>query len=223
MICQPPDPQGEEEAGTSDDLVALEDAVIYGDRDALAKLFRLHSPRLRRIINFRLDRRIYGRIDADDVLQEAYLNAEHRTKWLLSDRPVTLFIWLRQIVNQTICDVHRRHLVTRKRSARRDVSIHGGWDTQSTSVSLASHLLDHLTTPSQAALRAEMSQQIDAALGSLSAIDREILALRHFEELSNSEAAQVLGMTSQAASMRYVRALERMRDLVQTIPGLRTS
>jgi RNA polymerase sigma-70 factor, ECF subfamily len=192
----------------------LANRVIYGDKAALAQIFDIYRLRLRRIVNFRLDRRVYGRVDPDDVLQEAYLNAQLRMKSILGDRAETLFIWLRKILNQTLADVHRRHLGTKKRSAARDVSIHGGWSTESTSAALAIHLADSLTSPSQAALRAETAAQIDAALATLSPVDREILALRHFEELSNSEAAHVLGMTSQAASMRYVRALTRLREVV---------
>jgi RNA polymerase sigma-70 factor (ECF subfamily) len=192
----------------------LANRVIYGDKAALAQIFDLYRLRLRRIVNFRLDRRIYGRVDPDDVLQEAYLNAQLRMKSILADRAETLFIWLRKILNQTLCDVHRRHLGTKKRTAKRDVSIHGGWSTESTSAALALHLAGTLTSPSQAALRTEMAAQIDAALATLSPVDREILALRHFEELSNGEAAQVLGMTTQAASMRYVRALTRLREVL---------
>lgn len=203
----------------ADEIAELENGVIHGDTDALARLFDVHRERLRRIVNFRLDRRIYGRIDAEDVLQESYLSAVQRMKWLLRDRPATLFIWLRQIVSQTLTDVHRRHLGAQKRNAGRDLSIHGGWSSESTSISLTFHLLGHLTSPSQAALRSELSEQIDRALGAMSDVDREILALRHFEELTNTEAAQVLNMTVQAASMRYVRAISRLKTVLESIPG----
>jgi RNA polymerase sigma-70 factor, ECF subfamily len=198
----------------SSDLV---NRVIHGDKAALAELFDVQRPRLRRIVNFRLDRRIYGRVGADDVLQEAYLNAANQLPSLLRDHPPTVFIWLRQIVNQTLADVHRRHLGVQKRTAKRDVSIHG--PSASSSEWLAFHLLGHLTSPSQAALRAELAEQLDQALGVLSDIDREVLALRHFEELTNTETAHVLGMTVQAASMRYVRAISRLRKILESIPG----
>jgi len=201
------------------DEMALVDGVIHGDKFALSQLFDSFRPRLRQIVNFRLDRRIYGRVDADDVLQEAYLNAEQRMKRLIKDRPATFFIWLRQIVNNTLADVHRRHLGAQKRSAKRDISIDVRWSSESTSASLAFHLLGRITSPSQAALQTELAQQIDAALNKLGDVDREILALRHFEELTNSEAAQVLNMTARAASMRYVRAISRLRQVLQAIPG----
>lgn len=205
---------------TVDEPSDLVNRIIHGDKQALAELFDQHAPRLRRIVNFRLDRRIYGRIGADDVLQEAYLNAEQRLKSLLKDRPATIFIWLRQVVGQTLTDIHRRHLGAQKRTAKRDVSIHGGWNAASTSASLVIHLTGHLTSPSQAALRAELSAQIDAALAAMNDLDREMLALRHFEELTNNEAAHVLNMSPQAASMRYVRAIRRLREAFGTLTGL---
>jgi RNA polymerase sigma-70 factor, ECF subfamily len=204
---------------TIDESSELVNRVIHGDRSALAELFDLLGPRLRRIVNFRLDRRIYGRVGADDVLQEAYLNAASQLKSLLRDHPPTVFIWLRQIVNQTLADVHRRHLGVQKRSAKRDVSIHRGDPAASSSEWLAFHLLGHLTSPSQAALRAELAEQLDAALSVLSDVDREVLALRHFEELTNSETAHVLDMTVQGASMRYVRAISRLKKVLESIPG----
>lgn len=204
---------------TVDESSDLVNQVIHGDKRALAELFDSQRPRLRRIVNFRLDRRIYGRVGADDVLQEAYLNAAGQLKSLLRDHPPTVFIWLRQIVNHTLADVHRRHLGVKKRTAKRDVSIHAGGPSASSSEWLSFHLLGHLTSPSQAALRAELAEQLDAALSQLSEVDREVLALRHFEELTNSETAHVLNMTVQAASMRYVRAISRLRKVLESIPG----
>jgi RNA polymerase sigma-70 factor (ECF subfamily) len=202
-----------------DESSELVNRVIHGDKRALAELFDTQRPRLRRIVNFRLDRRIYGRVGADDVLQEAFMNACGQLKALLRDHPPTVFIWLRQIVNQTLADVHRRHLGAKKRTAKRDISLHAGGPTASSSEWLAFHLLGHLTSPSQAALRAELAEQLDQALSMLSEIDREVLALRHFEELTNTETAHVLNMTVQAASMRYVRAISRLRKVLESIPG----
>ena len=123
------------------------------------------------------------------------------------------------IVTQTLIDVHRRHIGAQKRDASREVAIQGRWSPASTSYSLSFHLLGHLTSPSQAALRAELSEQIDIALEGMSDIDREVLALRHFEELSNLETAELLGLSEQAASLRYIRAISRLRDVLEVIPG----
>lgn len=202
-----------------DELTTDIDRVIKGDQSALAKLFSLYRGRLWRIVNFRLDRRLAGRVDADDILQEAYLNAAQRMRRIVADNPRSFFIWLRMIVNQTMIDVHRRHLKTQIRDASRERSIDYGFGAASTSCSLSFHLLGHLTSPSQAAVRAELSEQIDAALTTMGELDREVLALRHFEELTNSETADVLGLTEQAASVRYIRAISRLRRVVDAIPG----
>ena len=197
----------------------LINGVIQGDRQALAALFDRYRQRLWRTVNFRLNSRLHGRVDADDVLQEAYLNAAQRIDHFLPDAAQSCFIWLRLIVSQTLVDVHRRHLGAKMRDARRDVPIYGGWDSESTSFSLSSQLLGHLTSPSHAALRQELSEQLEAALSAMSDIDREVLALRHFEELTNRETAQVLDMTEQAASVRYVRALARLKGVMSAIAG----
>lgn len=208
--------------GTSlsdEELAALVDRVIRGDRGALGVLFAHHRDRLWRIVNFRLDRRLVGRVDADDILQEAYLAAEKRLSHFLRDSPESFFIWLRLIVQQTMVDVHRRHLGTLARDASRERSQSSGWSSATTSFSLSHHLLGHLTSPTQAALRAELNEQLNLALESLGKLDREVLALRHFEELSNSETAQALELSEQAASVRYIRALGKLRKILVAIPG----
>lgn len=194
--------------------------VARGDETALARLFSFYHDRLWRIVNFRLDRRLRGRVDADDVMQEAYLNAAQRLDKFLYDHPRSLFIWLRLIVTQTLVDVHRRHIGAQKRDASREFSVNSGWSANSTSNSLSFHLLGHLTSPSQAAIRAELSDQIDQALAGMNEIDREVLALRHFEELTNIETSQVLEMSEQAASIRYIRAISRLRKVLEVLPGL---
>jgi RNA polymerase sigma-70 factor (ECF subfamily) len=192
--------------------------VKEGDQQALAELFSLHRDRLWRIINFRLDSRLLGRVDADDILQEAYLDAAQRINHYLDDSTHTFFIWLRLIANQTLIDVHRRHLGAQMRDASRDMSIHAHY-AQATSMSIASQLLGNFTSPSQVAMRDETAVQLDQAIDSMEPIDREVLALRHFEELTNSEVAEVLGIQQKAASIRYVRALKRLKDVVSQLPG----
>ncbi len=197
----------------------LVNEVIHGKRESLGTLFAHYRDRLWRIINFRLDSRLVGRVDADDVLQETYINAEKRIDHFLHDSPEGFFIWLRLLVNQTMIDIHRRHLGTQARDAKKEKSLSGGWSAESTSFSLSHHLLGHLTSPSQAAVRAELSDQLSLALETMGDLDREVLALRHFEELSNNETAQALGISDQAASLRYVRAISRLRKILEAIPG----
>lgn len=194
--------------------------VIRGDTAALAELFSMYRPRLWRMVHFRLHPRLQGRVDADDVLQDAWMKAVDRIDHFLRDASRSCFIWFRMIVSQTMIELHRRHLGADKRSASREVSIHGGWGADSTSSALAFHLLGSFSSPSNAALRAERAKQLDAALQTLSDIDREVLALRHFEELSNRETALVLGMSEQAASARYIRALGRLKVILEALPEM---
>lgn len=193
--------------------------VVQRDEDALAQLFSQHHDRLWRMVNFRMDPRLHGRVDADDVLQEAWLSVVQRIDHFLADASRSIFVWFRLITSQTLIDIHRRHLGTQKRNASMEFSINKGWSSESTSFSLSFHLLGHLTSPTQAALREELSQQLKAALSSMQEIDREVLALRHFEQLSNRETAQILGISDQAASDRYMRALGRLKGVLKALPG----
>lgn len=188
--------------------------VIAGDRSALAELFEGYRPRLWRIVRFRLHPRLQGRIDADDVLQDAWLRAEQRIGSFITEASQSCFVWFRMIVTQALVDLHRRHLGADKRDARRECSIDGRWSAESTVNSLSFHLADRLPSPSSAAVKVESAEKLDSSLAELSDLDREVLVLRHFEELTNSETAMVLGITEQAASMRYVRALERLRNVM---------
>ncbi|MSR59679.1 MAG: sigma-70 family RNA polymerase sigma factor [Planctomycetaceae bacterium] len=197
----------------------LVNRVIHGDRKALAELFNLYRDRLRRIVSFRLDPRLAARVDVDDVLQDVYLDAQTRQHHVLRESVAGLFVWFRMIAEQTLADVHRRHLGAAARDAGRERRLSGGYDAASSSFSMSSLLLGHLTSPSQAMLRKELAGQLDVALRSMSDLDREVLVMRHFEELTNLETARVLGITEQGASLRYVRALTRLQHVLEAIPG----
>ena len=197
----------------------LVNRLQQGDEHALAELFSQHRDRLWRMVNFRMDRRLGGRVDADDILQEAYLDAAQRVHHYLEDPSKSFFVWLRLVVAQTMIDIHRRHLGAQMRNADREVSMNRPAYTQATSVCLAAQLLGAMTSPSQAAVKAEMIQQLEAALEAMDPIDQEVLALRHFEELSNSEVAESLGIQQKAASIRYVRAVARLKEVLQRVPG----
>ncbi|KAA0143078.1 sigma-70 family RNA polymerase sigma factor [Gimesia chilikensis] len=186
----------------------------------LADEYDRYRDRLWRIVNFRLDHRLLGRVDADDILQEAYLDAATRIEHYLNDPATTFFIWLRTIVGQTLIDVHRRHLGAQKRDVRREAKQKRRVFSASTSFQIADVLLGDLTSPSQAALKEELARQLHEALESMNEIDREILVLRHFEELSNLEASEVLEIEPKTASMRYFRALTRLRSILVQIPGI---
>lgn len=196
----------------------LQDPSSIVDEAAFAELFAEHRPRLERMVRFRLDPRLRGRVDADDVLQEAYLAAAQRLDAFRTSQPMSPLVWLRLIVGQTMIDIHRRHLGAQMRDAGREFSIQDRL-ASGTATSLSFCLLGRLSSPSQAALRAELSAMLAKALEEMNPTDREILALRHFEELTNKETAEVLGIEVKAASIRYVRALERLKSVLQKIPG----
>jgi RNA polymerase sigma-70 factor (ECF subfamily) len=196
----------------------LEGLLRRSDAGALGALFDLHRQRLWRMVNFRLDDRLAGRVDVDDVLQEAYLAAAQRIAHYAEDGFKSPFLWLRIVVQQTLIDVHRRHLGAAMRDAGRELSIFGRYP-QATSASLAIHLVGDWTSPSQAAVRGELLDQVQTAIASMSEMDQEILALRHFEELTNSEVADALGIEPKTASVRYFRALKRLREVLSAFPG----
>jgi RNA polymerase sigma-70 factor (ECF subfamily) len=197
----------------------LESRLRHGDVEAAASLFSLHRERLWRMVNFRLDARLRARLDPDDVLQEGYLAAVRRIRHYGSDSPMSPFVWFRMIVLQTLIDLHRRHLGAQMRDAGREAAIHGRRYPQATSASLATQLVGDWTSPSQAAARAEMLSAIEQAIDGMDPVDREVLALRHFEEMTNGEVAQVLEIQQKAASIRYVRAVRRLRGILAEMPG----
>jgi RNA polymerase sigma-70 factor (ECF subfamily) len=171
------------------------------------------------MVALRLDRRLRGRVDASDVLQEAYLDAFGRLADYLREPAMPFFLWLRFLVAQRLQEQHRRHLGAQARDAGREVALDAGGAPGASSAALAAHLLGRLTPPSQAALRAERKALLQSALAQMEPLDREVLALRHFEQLSNGEAARVLGIDKSAASKRYARALVRLKDVLRTLPG----
>jgi RNA polymerase sigma-70 factor (ECF subfamily) len=205
-----------DEPGETEDFLLR---AARGDQEALAALWERHRKRLRQMVRLRLDRRLQGRVDPSDVLQEAFIDMAERLPEYVKDRSFTTYLWLRLVTGQRMMQIHRRHLGTAMRDAGREVSLYRGALPQASSVSLAAQLLGRFTSASRAAIRAERQLQLQAVLNGMDPMDREILALRHFEELSNGEAAEVLGVAKTAANNRYIRALGRLRDLLESIPG----
>ncbi len=196
----------------------LERRLRAGDPEALAELFSLERDRLWRIIQFRLAEPVRGRVGPDDVLQEAFLAARQRLKHYANSPATSPFIWLRMIVNQTLIDLHRQHLNAQMRDAAREVAVDNAPYAEATSASVAIQLVGTFTSPSRAAARADLFSLVQAAIEQMDPIDREVLALRHFEELTNSEVAEALGIEQKAASIRYVRALRRLKEILAQVP-----
>jgi RNA polymerase sigma-70 factor (ECF subfamily) len=190
-----------------------------GDARALGALFDRHRERLRRMVQVRLDRRLQGRLDPSDVLQEAFLEVARGLAAYLRNPVLPFFLWMRFLTGMKLHALHRHHLGTKARDAGREVSLYRGALPQASSGSLAAQLLGRHTTPSQAAVRAELQLRVQEALNGMDPLDREVLALRHFEQLSNAEAAQVLGVSEAAASKRFVRALKRLKAILTDVPG----
>lgn len=182
-----------------------------GREQAVAELFGQYRGKLQRMVAFRLDRRIVGKVDGDDILQDAFLESVRRIQDYLDQPSVPFFVWLRQLTQQVLIDTHRRYLGAQMRDVQREVALDPGGGAGTSSSGLIAQLADSLTSPSQRAERREAVAELRTALDGLGELDREVLVLRHLEELSNHEVADILGIDRFAASKRYLRALERLR------------
>jgi RNA polymerase sigma-70 factor (ECF subfamily) len=197
----------------------LMDRLRAGDRQALGELFQCYRERLQRMDELRMDPRLRTRIDASDVLQEAYLDLDGDLDAYRADLKLQPLLWMRLRVGRRLTMLHRRHLGTGMRDAGLEISLYRGALPQASSAALASMLLGRHTSPTQAAQRAERLLRIQEALNTLDPIDREVLALKHFEELSRAETAQVLSISPEAAAKRYFRALKRLKEVLASMPG----
>lgn len=203
----------------ADDTPDLVQKARGGDEAALATLFSRFRDKLERTASFRLDHRLRGRLDISDVLQETFLDARQRLPHFAAKPEMSILGWLRAVLTQRIVDLHREHLGAQARDVNREVPL-SLVATDATTRCLVGKLIADQSSPSEAVQRAELAAQLSAALEAMDPLDREVIALRHFEELSNGEAAEVLGLEISAASKRYVRALRRFRDVLAGIPGL---
>ena len=206
-------------AENSSDTNRMLQCVADGDRESWGALLTRHEAKLQRMVAFRLDQRLQGRIDPRDVIQEAFLEASKRRSEYLRQPALPFFLWLRGVVGNKLRELHRHHLATQMRDAGREVSLYRGTMPEASSAALADQLLGHATRPSEAAIRVEMKIRLQEALNVMDPIDREIVALRHFEQLTPAETAQVLGIKEKAAGMRYLRALKRLKDILTSLPG----
>ena len=188
------------ESGEPPELLAQ---AAAGDETALSQLFSRYRKRLKQMIRLRLNQRLQGRVNDSDILQDAYLEAAQRLPDYLANQPLPFFLWLRHITGEKLIDVHRRHLGAKMRDVAQEVSLHRGPMPAASSAALAARLLGRLTSPSQAAIKAENRLRVQEVLNSMDPIDREILALRHFEQLTNAEVAQTLAMNESSCSSRY--------------------
>jgi RNA polymerase sigma-70 factor (ECF subfamily) len=206
----------ENHSADSDQL--LERARV-GDEEARNAIFARYRQRLCHMVEMRLDPRLQARIDASDVVQDAYVEVMTRLDAYLREPKLPLFLWLRLVVGERLMKLHRHHLGTQMRDAGLEVSLYRGALPAASSAALAAQLLGRQTSPTQAAVRAERLLRLQEALNQLDPMDREVLSLRHFEELNRAETAQVLGIAESAAAKRYLRALKRLKATLANMPG----
>lgn len=203
----------------SSETAELLGRAATGDSSALEALLMGHRPRLRRMVAARIDDRLRRRIDPSDVIQETFLEVSVRLPGYLREPSMPFFLWLRFLTGQKLVTLHRHHLGVQMRDAGQEVALGPGGCPQASSMALAAHLLDARTGPAEAAMRGELKEQVRRALEELDPLDREALALRHFEQLSRAEIAAVLGLSEAAAGKRYIRALEKLRRVLNGPAG----
>ena len=198
---------------SSDQTQELLAGARQGDADAVERLLQRHRESVRRMIDLRMDQVLKRRVDASDVVQEVMIDAHRRLKDYLADPVMPFHLWLRQMAKDRLIDAHRRHRQSARRSMDREQPLVTGGGDQS-SLDLAGQLRDQQLTPAGEAAWRELQRRFRDACDQLEEIDQEIVVMRHFEELSNGEAAAALQLSPQAASMRYLRAMRRLRTLM---------
>lgn len=186
----------------------LIDRAREGDREVFEVLFDRHRNRLRRLIGVRMDCRLAARLEASDIVQETYLEAVRRFPRYLENPEMTFYLWLRWIAREKIIQEYRRHIGAEKRALDREIPL----ISRDSSLELARRLASERTTPSQRFALSELADQLEIALEELDASDRDVIIWRSLEQLTVEETAQLLGITKAAASKRYVRALQRLRN-----------
>lgn len=183
-----------------------------GEKAAADELLARHRHRLRQMVAVRMDPRLVTRVDASDIVQEALVEASRKLPEYLQDPPLPFYPWLRRIAWERLVDLHRRHVQAQKRAAGRE-----DWRyllPDRSTMELADRLLASGTTPSGHFLREELRVRMRTTLKALTPRDREVLVLRHLEQLSTREIASVLGIAEGAVKTRHLRALQRLRGLL---------
>ena len=190
-----------------------------GDRSAVNRLLERHRTSLRKLISLRLDRKIAQRVDASDVVQDVLLEANTRLQEYLSNPRMPFHLWLRQLAKDRMIDMHRRHRGAQRRSLDREQSLASPQFADQSGFDLMGQLADHELTPAAASIRKELEARFLTALEQLDEEDRDILLMRHFEQLGNSEVAEALGLSTAAAGMRHLRALRKLRAILGERPS----
>jgi RNA polymerase sigma-70 factor (ECF subfamily) len=197
--------------------LVLLDRVRDGDADAVNRLLERHRAAIRRMIDSRMDRVIERRVDASDIVQDVMIEANRRLSDYLANPTMPFRLWLRHMARDRLIDAHRRHRVAATRSLDREVPLVAR-DVDGSSVDGLVGIIDRELTPAAAATWHELERRFAAAVDLLDDLDRQIVLLRHFEHLSTADAAEILGLSKPAAGMRYLRAMRRLRSLLDGGP-----
>lgn len=195
----------------TDRLLADAKTETDGAVDRLLGEFR--DP-LRRMVDLRLDPALARRIDASDIVQDVMIEATQRLREYLKKPDMPFHLWLRHLAQDRIIDAHRRHRGAQRRSIDREQAITKPAWAEDSSASLVSQLVDTERTPATEAIRAELERKLTAAVNKLPDGDRDMILMRHTEQLSNQDVAKALGLTEAAASMRYLRSLRRLKQIL---------
>jgi RNA polymerase sigma-70 factor (ECF subfamily) len=184
-----------------------------GDAEARKRLMERHRPRLRQMVSLRLDPRLAARVDPSDVVQEALASAYPRLDDYLRDPPLPFYPWLRQFAWDCLLQLHRRHIAAHRRSVTREAAWQPGLSSDSV-LQLSQQLLSRGSSPSNHLIRQELLDRLQAAMAQLAPKDREILVMRNLEQMPAAEIAAVLGIKEGTVRVRHLRALERLRILL---------
>lgn len=182
-----------------------------GQPAAVERLLDVHREPLRRVIDLRLDPALAARVDASDIVQDVLIEAHRRLEEYLRNPTMPFRLWLRHLARDHVIDAHRRHRQAQRRSLDREQPLVPAVLADHSSLELAGQLLDHERTPASEAIQRELQRRLDWAIGGLDEDDREVILMRHKEQLSNGQVAEALGLSEAAASMRYLRAVRRLR------------
>jgi len=205
----------------SDETRELLAAARAGDPTARNRLLERHRDALRRMVGLRMDRAIERRLDASDIVQDVLVEANRRLAEYLEAAKMPFHLWLRHLARDRMIDAHRRHRTAARRSVDREQPLAQPAMADQSAMDLAALVRDREMTPAAAATHHELERRFQAALETLDDMDREIILMRHFEQLSNQEAAQALELSEPAAGMRYLRAMRRLRVLLEESPSER--
>lgn len=189
----------------------LLDLARDGDDGAAGRLLERHRESLRRMADMRLDAKIRQRVDASDIVQEALIEVNRRLPTYLENPVMPFHLWVRQIMTDRLIDAHRRHRVSKKRTVDLEQAPVVAANLDHSTIQFGNQVTDGELTPAAAAIQNEMQRKFEAAIEDMDDQDQEIIVMRHFENLTNQEVAQVLGLSEPAASMRYLRAMRRLR------------